>query len=369
MAINKRVRKDGTVAWQVVIDEPSFGKRKRHVIGTYSTKKLAQKAEREAVTAVEERQFVQRSRITIAELLNLYLDSADGRLKESTVATYRHIITKHLIPDIGTMVAQSLDTHTLQSLVNEWKSTKTTRTIQECVMRLSGAFNHGIKLNIVAANPCAHVMVPKSKRKDVPIWSEAELARFLTVGDTWQYGILWRLLIETGMRRGEALALAWQDVDTVSKEIRVQESKTDAGRRVIMISDDLAARLQSHHKKNIASTLVLESRNGTPLQPTMIRLALDRQCKKAGVPRVHVHGLRHLAATRMLRAKVAEGVAQKRMGHGSSEMLRRIYQHADADMQRDAVTALATLGAAVMRSSDEDSTGMMGSDAVKVESD
>lgn len=347
MAINKRLRKDGTVGWQVVVDEydPGTGKRTRHTVGTFSPKKLAQQKERDALAALDSNSFVRRSTVTVGDLLDLWLESIT--VKPKTYKGYRETVDVHLRPELGSVPAQSVTEESLQRMVNTWKASKGTRTIQLSMLRLSSAYKHAIRLRMVTVNPCAGVVVPRSQPSPPVIWSEHEVSLFLEESDKWYQGIVFRILIETGMRRGEVIALRWQDVDSLAKEIRVVASKTSDGRRVILISDGLARRLQHHRKKNMSATYVLESRKGTTVRSTTIARALDRICRQAGVPRVHIHGLRHLAATRMLRAIVPEQVAQARMGHSSSAMLRRIYQHADADMQREAVEALDALGRAV----------------------
>jgi len=119
--------------------------------------------------------------------------------------------------------------------------------------------------------------------------------------------------------------------------------KTDASRRGLLLSDYLTDMLRERRKKNMHTVLIFESIYGNPLSHGILHRHLKKICKAANVEPVRIHDLRHLAATRMMRARVPETIAQKRMGHGNSEVLRKIYQHADVDMQRDAVASLVAL--------------------------
>ena len=361
MAITKRPGKHGRVGWQVVVAryDALTGTKKRYTIGTFPTKREAQQAEREAQGAINSSTLVKRSSLTVAEMMNTWLESKRGHVRENTWHGYRDTVRNHIDPSLGMLPIQALTPALIQQAVNNWKDTHGTRTIHLVIQRLSAACTHAVKLHLLAANPCVGVTLPRDRPADVVVWTEDELARFLVAADTWRFGVLLRLMIETGMRRSEVLGLRWQDVDLEACELKISSTvvrdrdsgglmlremtKTDGSRRVILISADLSTRLKDHRKRNMNSLLVFSSRNGTPLQPTMLARALNRLCVAADVPRVHVHGLRHLAATRMLRARVPERIAQQRMGHTSSEMLRRIYQHADADMQREAVAALESL--------------------------
>lgn len=363
VALYKRVRKDGSVGWQVVVDDydAATGKRRRRIVGTFSPKKRAQKEEREALDKLEKGAFVVRSRGTVGDLLDLWLESRSS-LRRNTLVGYRTAIERHWKPRIGHMAAQSLEPELVQSIVNEWASEGMYRTAQVNIRVLSAACAHGVGLRLLSFNPCEGVITPSDPEPpERTVWSEAEVATFLRHAEEHPLSLLWFTLLETGMRRSEALGLHWSSVDWDSPALLVSQTavqnktkgeatmkiqpmgKTSASRRAILVSNGLIERFRSWRKDNTSSMLVFSNAHGQPLTPTWVRKQLDDLAEAAGVPRVTIHELRHIAATRMMRAGVPLVVAQQRMGHASSEMLTRIYQHSDADLQRNAVDSLDAL--------------------------
>lgn len=110
MAINRRVRKDGSVGWQVVIDEydPVTRKRKRHVVGTFSPKKRAQKEERIALEAMDDSRFVGRSSTTVEDLVSSWLAHKQHIVTAQTHASYSDLARLHVLPHFGTVRVQEL---------------------------------------------------------------------------------------------------------------------------------------------------------------------------------------------------------------------------------------------------------------------
>lgn len=197
------------------------------------------------------------------------------------------------------------------------------------------------------------------------------MRRFLEHAEDDSLSLLWFLLVETGMRRGEALGLHWSSVDWSTPAVTINHTavqnkvkgeaamriqphgKTRSARRTILISDDLLQLFRDWRKKDTTSILVFPNASGNPLTDTWVRKRLRDLAERAGVPQITIHELRHTAATRMMRAGVPMVVAQQRMGHTSAELLQHVYQHADAEAQRAAVDALSAL------------SQMLPSDAVK----
>lgn len=369
MAVLKRVSKaTGKVRYQVLIDrrDPVTGERNRITVGTFFPRKLAEQKEREALAALENGSFVEKSGDTVGDVLDLWLSIKKGTVRRNTYTTYEVTVRNHLKPVVGSVLIQKLTPAMVSKALRSLQDGGCgDRTVEICLTYLSAACSHAVALRMIPANPCASVTCPvRSIPREVTVWSEEEVARFRAVAEKDHRSPLWHLLIETGMRRGEALGLPWENVDTERGVVHVIQTavqdtgsgrmvvqpmgKTDASRRSVMISDDLARRLEDRRRATGGEGLVFASSRGTVLQPGVVQRALDRLCEAAGVDRVTIHWLRHLAATRQVRAGVPEVVAQKRMGHANSSILRRVYQHADVGLQREAVDALALLDASLL---------------------
>jgi len=361
MAINRRTLKNGETRWQVVIPQvdPVTGRTVRVTVGTYPQKKRAQREERLALEAIEDGTFVQRRTDTVAELLRLWLESVGvGR---NTLVGYRTAVEKYWIPALGVTRAQSLSPEMVQHHINQWTGQGLYRTAQVNYRVLRAACDHGVAMKILSTNPCIGVKVARNPEpKARTIWSEPSVQRFLTAAEDDDLSLLWFLFLETGLRRGEALGLHWNNVDWESSSIRIAETavqdktgtgrgmviqpmgKTDGARRVILISDDLLQRFRTWRRSHTTSPLVFPSPLGKPLTADLVARRLDALAERAGVERVTIHELRHIAATRMMRAGIPYVVAKQRMGH-VGDLLRKVYQHADADSQREAVAALERL--------------------------
>lgn len=366
MAINKRIRKDGSVAWQVVVDDHSTGRRVRHTVGTFPTKKIAKQKERQSLDKLESGRFVERSRHTVADLVATWQEAYKNSVRASSWAQYEQSINLYIIPALGDIPLQKLNVSHITSAIDVWLGDgerKRFTAARSALHRLSTICKYGVKARMLAENPCESVPAPRDRSpKQRTIWTEEQTARFISVTADSEWPVLWHLLIETGMRRGEALGLHWRDVDWDKSEVRIVNTavrapvpgekmmlqpyaKTDGSRRAILISSRLLEMLRLWHEDHHGLLVFDNGTDGEPLSASRVYHRLRHWCKRAGVPVVSIHELRHLAATRMMRAGVPLAVAQHRMGHTSSKMLLEIYQHADADSQRAAVTALEHLGA------------------------
>ena len=97
------------------------------------------------------------------------------------------------------------------------------RTVTVCLMRLRQVLAQAIDLNLISANPAACVRKPHAPTRRGRTWTAAQARRFLTVAGNSAYGPIWAVYLGTGMRRGEALGLRWQDVDFRHQTLRVEQ--------------------------------------------------------------------------------------------------------------------------------------------------
>ncbi len=162
------------------------------------------------------------------------------------------------------------------------------------------------------------------------------------------------VLVRTGLRIGELLALRWMDVDFRLREIRVErnvyeghfdEPKTKSSRRRVPLSPAAASLLRARRSKGVTpGELVFASRTGTPLSR---RNLLQRQLQPAadalGFVGVTWHSFRHVNATLLDSARTPLGTVQNILGHASSEVTRGVYLHAIPTEARNAVTKLDRL--------------------------
>lgn len=230
---------------------------------------------------------------------------------------------------------------------------------------LRAALEDALDEGLIRRNPAARVPVPKQvvkpeRPRETEAWDDVQIRQFLTTieGHRWETPI--RLSTLYGLRRSELLALKWDDIDFDAATVRIDEAlievegrpvwtegKNERSRRTFGVDADTLARLAEHKTRQDEERLlagndwddqdlVLATRTGNRASPGNFDQTLDRLVKRAGVPRLTSHGLRHTAATHMVRQ--AKNLGELRavadiLGH-SPDMLMRTYAHALPDSLR-----------------------------------
>ena len=219
---------------------------------------------------------------------------------------------------------------------------------------------------LVYRNVAQLVERPKYTAKETAIWTADQAALFLeTISDHPLY-IAFLLLLTYGMRRGEALGLRYSDIDfengylyirqqigRVGGSVKARDLKTINSKRRLPLMANVRTALLNHAKRNgvmlppfnpsselSTQGTVITSKVGTPLQPRNLGRSFDVLTKKAGLPRIKIHALRHTAATVLKDLNVPVKDAQLILGHSNISTTLNIYQHGSHDTQRYAISAV-----------------------------
>jgi integrase len=300
-------------------------------------------------------------------------------MRPSTAELYRRLTDRHVRDGIGRLRAQDLRASHLDSFYGDLLTGGRRRatgehgegllpgTVALVHKMLSGAFTRAAKCGDVASNPCRLASSPSAAPAETRSWTIDEARMFFThdVVRAHPDVVLFRLLWATGLRRGEALALQWDDVDfdagviqvrrnavTVDGTVTVGEPKTSRSKRRVKLGPDACEMLRGHraaqreHRVTMGAgwrggNLVFPAVDGRLRNPDGVSKAFRALVAKTDLPAISLHGLRHTAATLMLERGVPVHVAAARLGHDPSVLLRR-YSHAVIDSQ-DAAAALEGL--------------------------
>ena len=203
-----------------------------------------------------------------------------------------------------------------------------------------------------------------------------DVPRFLEAAQESPYYTLFYLLLHTGLRRGEALALRWKNVDLglaslgVSAYLSVveaayklngtyviKEPKTSHSRRRIALPPSLGLVLRQHKAGQEAqrallgkpltdNDFVFAHPDGSPLDPSTVSHAFNKVMRKAGLPHIRLHDLRHTHASLLLQAGVHPKIVQERLGHSSIRVTLDTYSHVIGGLQEVAAQRFDDLLAA-----------------------
>lgn len=364
-------RKDGRWQGAVTIGYGPDGRRqRRYFYGRTRAEVVA--AMEQVLTELRAGTYVAPTDITVGQWLDTWLrDYATPSIRPTTRASYEYIIRVHLRPALGQIRLRQLQAAQVQRLLNErLASGLSPRTVQIIHTVLHAALRQAAMEGIVSRNVCDYVRKPKVKRREMRVLSPDEMARLLDAAGHDRLGVAVVVMLGTGLRIGEMLALRWQDVDLEQGVIRVtrsasrvrtpdggttvvvQEPKTASGRRSIPLPPPVLSALQHWRVQQAEERLLMGSAwqdtglvfttpLGTMLDQRNFARLLDKLAAEAGIARLNVHALRHTYATRLLEAGVPAKTAQELLGHSTVTLTLDIYSHVLPETKRAAANALA----------------------------
>lgn len=255
-------------------------------------------------------------------------------------------------------------------------------TVRSLFLLLRKMLDAAVRDGLIARNPAAHVAAPRVSRQAVVKLSAADVTRLIRALRNSRLFPAYAFIATTGVRRGEALALRWDDVDLDSRVAwvrttlssakggpRESTTKTDGSRRQVVFPPAIAEMLRDWRRQQAAEQLragpmwehsgrVFSTSKGGEVDPRDFLRTLQSKAKTLGLPAgVGVHTLRHSAATAMLEAGVHVKAVSDSLGHSSSQVTLDIYGFTADRVARAAAEGLA---AAFGITADDDGEGPEG---------
>lgn len=304
---------------------------------------------------------------TYSQLVDLWLESYKLTVKPQTFRVTSRLINCHLVPCFGKMKLDKIRNTDIQSFVNKLSSQLVNfREVNSINTRI---LQYGVSLNLIPFNPARDVILPKKQkagRDSVKFIDTNDLKTLLNFMEKQSFRryryhveyVLYKLLLATGCRIGEVVALTWSDIDlenatidinkSFSQELRiVSTTKTKAGTRLISIDKETVNLLklyqvrqrQLFHEVGGKAPKVVFS---TPTREYISRLTLQtnltNRCEKLGIPRFTFHAFRHTHASLLLNAGISYKELQYRLGHSNIAMTLDVYSHLSKDKEKEAVS-------------------------------
>jgi integrase len=233
---------------------------------------------------------------------------------------------------------------------------------------LSSALSNAVKWGLVGRNVANLVSLPGVERYEGQVLTVDQARRLLEVARGSRLDVLLLMALTTGMRRGELVALHWDDLDFETGVLQVRrnvtymdgvgyaerEPKTKAGRRKIGLTDVVLEALKEHREKQQQARvkagakwqergLIFSNIYGGYFDADHVGTIFKKLSKKAGLPDVRFHDLRHSVATVLLAAKIDLKAVSELLGHSSVAITADIYQSVLSEQQREIVDKMSDL--------------------------
>ena len=378
MNITEYKKKNGATVYRASVYlgvDKLTGKKARTTV-TASTKKGVKIKAREAVNAFAANGYSVKEKPTITtyrELVALWWESYKNTIKPNSQQSMEGIVRLHILPVFGDYKLDKLTTPIIQQQVNKWadKANKGEKGAYANYSFLNNInrriLQYGVTMQVIQHNPARDVIIPRkqqNKEHKVKFFSNQELKQFLGYLDNLDLSsyenffdyVLYKTLLASGCRIGEALALEWSDIDlkkgiiSISKTLnRYQETntpKSKAGLREVDIDTATVALLKEYKKRQQIQAWQLGRSEGIVFTPfttkysyaCLLRKRLQGHFKSAGVPDISFHGFRHTHATIMLYAGIEAKDLQYRLGHSNISMTLNTYVHATKEGAKKAVS-------------------------------
>lgn len=309
-------------------------------------------------------QPVDRS-ITLAKYIEIWLEQvAPKKLAASTLSRDRQDI-RRILPALGHYKLTELNKEILRDFYDAMRQVRrestgeflaegTVEGIHSC---LCGILSDAVEAGYITHNPAWRAYKKKGISKDRPVADEETVQRLIAALETQslKYEVYYKLILATGMRRGEACGLRWSDIDwrqralhirrnvvKLSRQpIMVKEPKTRAGVRVVYLSKDMCKLLRAWEKECqwekeqqgddelTPDEYLFQQSNGNPMVPCTFTYRFKMILRENGLPDdLNVHSLRHTNASMLIAQGVDVRTVAGLLGHAQPSTTLDIYSHA-----------------------------------------
>ncbi|MGE7948178.1 tyrosine-type recombinase/integrase [Lysinibacillus sp. NPDC093688] len=357
--------------------DPLTGKQKRTMKRGFKTRKEAELALARLKLDVANGTYKKERAETYQEVYDLWVVQYENTVEESTFVKTTGIFKNHILPVMGNYKIEKLTVDICQKHINEWAGKlKKFRIVKSYAAKV---LDFAMKRGFTQTNPFALVEMPTNLTKkasvtnddeDENFYTREQLIQFLTCLEqesNYKAFALFRLLAFSGMRKGEALALTWNDLIFTTNELRinkalsrgkdnqlyVKSTKTGVA-RTIKMDDKTLAILKEWKKKQKQDYLILGFNTMQPkqlvfsneqneyLQPTKTRKWILYVQKKYNLGTITTHGLRHTHCSLLFEAGASIKEVQDRLGHSDVQTTMNIYAHVTKKAKEEAIQKFAS---------------------------
>ena len=362
-------RADGFYQRSITIGRKPDGKPIRKTIYAKTIKEL------EARAADYQRQLRHgtlstNEKMTFGELAEIWIKDYKPSISNSTRAMYINILNTHLLPELSVYILKDLKPHHLQSIINRLaENGRSESTLKKIKLTAVQILDVAMDNDVVYRNVFSKASIPSIAATVRRPLSEKEIQLVTSTYAGHRMGIPALLLLYCGLRRGELVALTWNDVSIKNKSLSVNKAavyvnndaevkkpKSSSGIRTIPIPDSISDPVKTARHK-AGSSMVCPAADESMMTRTAFQKAwksymhyLNIQAggrpasrsrpKLTVIDHITPHMFRHTYATILYNAGVDVKSAQRFLGHADINVTLKIYTHLSAQKEQEAITAL-----------------------------
>lgn len=301
-------------------------------------------------------------RYKVSDLVKLWLRGYKNTVRNSTYASTLGIMNNHILPDLGAYYLDQLQPAKCIEVVNKWAGLAP-KSVKKFMIYTNKILDKGVEWQMIQQNPMKYVDYPKIKSNKLDFtdfYSKQELEKFLEEAEkhhSYKIFTFFRLLGYSGIRRNEALALTWGDIDFTTNTLSINKTlaqgeknrliiddpKSTSGVRDIPLDGQTMGILRQWRSKqreemfrlgyntDNEEQLVFSNGSNAFYQPSRVREWNKAVCKSGELRFIKTHGFRHTHATLLLEAGVPMQDIKKRLGHSNISITMDTYAHVTKD--------------------------------------
>lgn len=370
-----RQRADGT--WEArytVGRDPGTGKQLRKSVYGKTQKEVRQKLS-QAVAALDNGDYFQPSKMTLARWVEIWLQEYTGDKKYLTVKHYKAQCKTHIVPSLGAVKLSELAPPQIQAFYNglqrDGLAAKSVRNIHGI---LTKCLSTAVQVGYLRSNPASMVTLPKVEKKEIHPLTDEQVKDFLRVSVGDEYEILLKVILFTGLRESEAIGLTWDCVDFKAGTVKVckqlqkrplsdggftfaplKNDKTRTLRPAPFVLELLERRKREQAEQRLKagelwvgwqttdqqkSALVFTTATGSNLSPQTVYNHYKKLASQIGAPDSRVHDLRHTFAVLSLQNGDDVKTVQGNLGHATAAFTLDVYGHVSERMKEDSAARM-----------------------------
>ena len=313
---------------------------------------------------------------TVASWLRTWYELyAKPNVRTATANRYQLIIEQYTVPRIGNIKLKKLTTRHLQKLYKELLESGrihvgksqdkglSTTTVHSVHLMLHCALDRAVKERLISRNPCEDCIVPKPRKLDMKILTPEHMKAYLEAAAARGMLPMFYLELLSGLRKGELVALRWDDLNIQGRTISVSKQyvrnpdgsleltrpKTENSVRLVSIPPAAVELLIQEHDKHPDNPYLFPSPlTGEMYHPDSVVNLHKKILRDAGLEHLRFHDLRHTFATTALQNGVDVKTVSSMLGHFDAGFTLRTYTHATRQKQDEAAATMGNFMEQVM---------------------